>query len=77
MAQTTSTMQQVWTDFRALSPESRVAFLQLLVADDELQDDLEDAFDLVVMAERRDEPRDPIGEVMEGIRGRTRVAVHG
>ena len=69
-------MDQVWTDYQALSPESRVAFLKLLIADDDLSAELEDAFDLVVMAERRDEPRDPIGEVMDGIRARARVAVH-
>ena len=71
MAQTTSTMQQVWADFRALSPESRVAFLQLLVANEELRDELEDASDLLHIAERRDEPTIPFDEVMAGIRAQT------
>ena len=77
MARRTRPVDQVWTDFRALSPESRVALLQLLIADDELSAELEDAFDLAVMAERRDDPRVPIDEVMEGIRARARVSVHG
>ncbi len=77
MAHRTLTKNTVWTDFRALSPESRVAFLMELIAADDLRQELEDAFDGAVMAERADEPRDPIDEVMEGIRARARVAVHG
>lgn len=64
-------MEQVWTDFRALSPESRVAFLQLLVANEEMRDELEDASDLLDIAERRDEPTIPFDEVMTGIRAKT------
>lgn len=75
MARSTSTTEQVWADFRTLSPESRVAFLQLLVADDELREELEDAFDLAVIAERADEPTRPFSEVMDEIRARARVAV--
>lgn len=76
MAQKTSTMDQVWADFRALSPESRVAFLQLLLTNEELRDELEDASDLLDIAERRDEPTRPFAEVMDEIRARARAAVH-
>lgn len=76
MAQATLTMDQVWADFRALSPESRVAFLQRILTNEELRDELEDASDLLDIAERRDEPTRPFAEVMDGIRARTRVAVH-
>lgn len=74
MAQANLTMEQVWTDFQALSPESRVAFLQLLIADNQLREELEDAFDGAVMAERADEPRDPFDEVMDEIRARQALA---
>lgn len=76
MAHATLTMDQVWTDFRALTPESRVAFLQLLLTDAELRDELEDASDLLDIAERRDEPTRPWEEVMDEIRARARIAVH-
>ncbi len=71
MAQATLTLDQVWTDFRALSPESRVAFLQRILTTEELRDELEDASDLLHIAERRDEPTIPFDEVMAGIRAQT------
>ena len=74
MAQATLAMDQVWADFRALSPESRVAFLRLLLTNEELREELEDASDLLDIAERRDEPTRPFDEVMEEIRARARVA---
>ena len=76
MAQATPPMDQVWTAFRALSPKSRVAFLQLLVTNEELREELEDASDLLIIVERRDEPTRPFDEVMDEIRARARVAVH-
>jgi len=70
MAQTGLKMEQVWADFRALSPVSRVAFLQLLLTDEKIRDELEDASDLLDIAERRDESSIPFDEVMDGIRDR-------
>ena len=57
-------MDQVWTDFQALSPQSRVAFLQLLLTNAELREELEDASDLLDIAERADEPTRSWDEVM-------------
>ena len=68
MTHSTLTMDQVWTDFRALSPEARVALLQTLLTDEQSRDELEDASDLLDIAERRDEPSRPWDEVVRELK---------
>ena len=52
-----------WTAFVAMNREERRAFLQRLVADPRLREDL---FDAALIEERRGEPTRPLQDVLTG-----------
>ncbi len=58
MAQTEATFDTVWNAFRALSPEARDRFVERLVADTALREELEDVMDVQMATERLEELED-------------------
>ncbi len=65
MTGTQATAEVFWTAFIHMSASERRAFLERLIADPDLREDLLDA---AVMEERRGEPSRPLKEVREGKR---------
>ncbi len=65
MAQTEATFDTVWNAFRALSPEARDRFVERLVADATLREELEDLMDARMATERLDEPVRPLDDVLD------------
>ena len=64
MAQAQGTIEGVWSAFRALPQPSREQFLERVVADAALREEIEDLLDLAVAQERADEPVRPLDEVL-------------
>ena len=64
MAQPASSVDVLWGTLRALPRESRERFMDRLVADAALREELEDALDLAVARERANEPVRPLGDVL-------------
>ncbi len=65
MAQTEATFDTVWNAFRALPPEARDRFVERLVADTALREELEDVMDVQMATERLDEPVRPLDDVLD------------
>jgi hypothetical protein len=59
-----ATAEVFWTAFNALPPEARDKFMEKMVADPSLREELEDLLDLDVAVERSDEPTRPLDEVL-------------
>jgi len=64
MAQAQGTAEGVWAALRALPRTSREEFLERVVADAALREEVEDLLDLAVARERADEPVRPLDEVL-------------
>lgn len=62
------TLEHVWRAFWALPPASRNEFLERLVNDETLRQELEDLFDLALARERSREPARPLEEVLAEIK---------
>ncbi len=67
MAQLDATVDMVWTAFRALPPEARDRFVEKMVADVALREELEDLLDAQWANERLDEPVRPLDDVLGGL----------
>ncbi len=65
MAQLDATVDMVWTAFRALPPEARDRFVEKMVADVALREELEDLLDTQMANERLDEPVRPLDDVLD------------
>jgi hypothetical protein len=61
------TLEHVWRAFWALPPASRNEFLERLVNDDMLRQELEDLLDLALARERSLGPTRPLEEVLAEI----------
>jgi hypothetical protein len=61
MAQAQATAEVFWTAFTAMDAEERKAFLERLIGDRRLREDLLDA---ALIEERKDEPTRPLQEVL-------------
>jgi hypothetical protein len=61
MASTQATAEVFWTAFMALKPKERNAFLERLIADRRVREDLLDA---AVIEERKHEPTYPFAHVL-------------
>lgn len=57
-------LEYVWKAFWALSPAARNEFLERLVKDDTLRQELEDLWDLEIARERANEPTRPLEDVL-------------
>jgi len=58
------TAEVFWTAFRALPAEARGAFMERLVAEPRLREELEDLLDAAVASERASEPTRPLDDVL-------------
>jgi hypothetical protein len=67
MAQTVTTVEQLWSVFQMMPRASRDEFLARLVADESLRQEIEDLLDLAVVRDRSDEPVRPLDEVLAEI----------
>ena len=65
MTSTQATAEVFWTAFRAMSRKERQAFLERLIADRGLREDLLEA---AVIEERRGEPTRPLEQVLSSPR---------
>lgn len=61
MTSTRATAEVFWTAFQAMTAEERKAFLERVVADDKIREDLLDA---ALIEERKDEPTRPLTAVL-------------
>jgi hypothetical protein len=59
-----ATAEVFWTAFNALPTEARDKFMEKMVADPSLREELEDLLDLDVAVERSNEPTRPLDEVL-------------
>ena len=64
MAQAAPTVDVLWTAFRALPPDMRDQFMEKVVADAALRQELEDALDRALARERANEPARPLDDVL-------------
>ena len=64
MTASEATAEVFWTAFSALAPEERNKFMEKMVADPSLREELEDLLDLSVAVERSDEPTRQLDEVL-------------
>jgi hypothetical protein len=67
MSSAQATAEVFWTAFMAMSEKDRRAFLERLVGDPRLREDLLDA---AVIEHRKDEPTRPLEEVLAAVRRR-------
>jgi len=65
MTASQATAEVFWAAFMAMSKDERRAFLERLIADPALREDLLDA---ALIEERKDEPTRPVEEVLAGAR---------
>ena len=65
MTKVQATAEVFWTAFRAMSAQERNSFLERLISDKRLREDLLDA---ALIEERRQEPRRPLEEILAGRR---------
>lgn len=63
------TAEVFWTALSALSRETRDKFVQKVLADPALREELEDLLYLEVASERSDEPTRPLDEVLAELDG--------
>jgi hypothetical protein len=68
MTSAQATAEVFWTAFVAMSAKERQAFLERLIADPRVRDDLLDA---ALIEERRDEPTRPLKEVLARSRSKS------
>ena len=61
MTSTRATAEVFWTAFQAMKAEERKTFLERVVADDKIREDLLDA---ALIEERKEEPTRPLAEVL-------------
>jgi hypothetical protein len=59
-----ATAEVFWTAYNALPPEARDKFMEKMVADPSLREELEDLLDLDVAVQRSNEPTKPLDEVL-------------
>ena len=59
-----ATAEVFWIAFSALNREARDKFMEKVVADPKLREELEDLLDLRVAVERSGEPTRPLDEVL-------------
>lgn len=59
-----ATAEVFWTAFSALPRETRDKFMEKLVADPTLREELEDLLDLEIVSERSGESTRPLDEVL-------------
>ena len=64
MTSSEATAEVFWIAFSALNREARDKFMEKVVADPELREELEDLLDLRVAVERSGEPTRPLDEVL-------------
>lgn len=64
MTSSEATAEVFWTAFGALPPEARDRFMEKMLADPTLREELEDLLDLEVVAERSSEPTRPLDDVL-------------
>lgn len=69
MTSSEATAEVFWTAFSALPRETRDRFMEKMLADPALREDLEDLLDLEVASERSDEPARPLDEVLAELDG--------
>ncbi len=62
-----ATAEVFWTAFKAMKPKERSAFLDRLIADPEIREDLLDA---ALIEARKGEPGRPFDEILAEKRGR-------
>ncbi len=62
-----ATAEVFWTAFNVMPADARDKFMQKVVADPSLREDLEDLLDLEVATERSTEPTRPLDEVLAEI----------
>ena len=67
MTSSEATAEVFWTAFSALDRETRDKFMEKVVADPELREELEDLLDLEIVAERSGEPTRPLDEALAEI----------
>lgn len=67
MTSSEATAEVFWTAFSALDREARDKFMEKVVADPKLREELEDLLDLEIVAERSGEPTRPLDEVLDEI----------
>ena len=64
MTASEATAEVFWTAFNALAPEERNKFMEKMVTDPSLWEELEDLLDLGIAVERSNEPTRPLDEVL-------------
>ena len=64
MAKPSATIEQIWSDFQTLSASSRDQFLERLVADETVRQEIEKVLDLAVVADRLHEPARSLDDVI-------------
>ncbi len=64
MTSSEATAEVFWTAFSALSSEARDSFMEKMLADPALREELEDLLDLEVVAERSGEATRPLEDVL-------------
>jgi len=69
MTSSEATAEVFWTAFSALSPEACDRFIEKMLADPALREELEDLLDMEIVAERFGEPTRPLDEVLEELDG--------
>jgi len=65
MTSSEATAEVFWTAFSALSPEACDRFIEKMLADPALREELEDLLDMEIVAERFGEPTRPLDDVLE------------
>jgi hypothetical protein len=69
MTSSEATAEVFWTAYSALPRETRDRFMEKVLADPALREELEDLLDLEVASERSDEPTRPLDEVLAELDG--------
>ena len=64
MPETTATASEMWSAFKSLPSDTRARFLELMVADHAVREDLEDLLDLEIVRERSGEPTRSLDDVL-------------
>ncbi len=59
-----ATAEVLWTAFLALPPKTRDKFMEKVVCDPALREELEDLLNLDIAVKRSDEPTRPLDEVL-------------
>lgn len=65
MTSSEATAEVFWTAFSALPPEARDRFMEKMLADPALREELEDLLDMEIVEERSGESTRPLDDVLE------------